>query len=588
MLTSGTMNAPLPIFSLDAPGQSAPIGSIPGRGEDAFADSLNAALAATAQQDVASTAQQQAKPSRPEKGNLTGDQNEAGGALTSGGGAPSDVTPSTTGSEIGAGAELSASAAALQIHNADIAAQTARSDDAALVLQKVAISAGIDRADAEADNLLLQAGRQAQTASLDAAARQAAVASTQDLQVADETGQQSLASSELTPAVKNGHGQQAGAAPPTSSDQRMMDRAIRENGFTALSPLPSTPAAGSAADQALQMARSAGSAAAVAAAQSLVSANQSSAAAKLDLQRSAIKADGETVEVAARGVMSLSAQNPAEPVSPTDRRSAAIGQTELANRGPAIGLFTGDAGTAVDPSRTTSASPNLTQAEAVLAATKENAGKSTSATTLAGGVAGSVAAQLAAEAGQLQNADASGFDRVQPAFSADASASQIERLEPGSGLGSLRAQAQATYVPAGTQVALQIVRSVPNGLDRFSVHLQPAELGSVDIQLSFESAGRVSALITAERPETLEMLQRDSRILERSLGDSGLKLSSDGLSFGLKQDQQQQHGQGFQGQAQDRHAAIRAGRAYDETSDPVGPTPGITHVSGLRLLDIET
>ena len=98
----------------------------------------------------------------------------------------------------------------------------------------------------------------------------------------------------------------------------------------------------------------------------------------------------------------------------------------------------------------------------------------------------------------------------------------------------------------------------------------------------------MSALITAERPETLELLQRDSRLLERSLGDSGLKLGNDGLSFALKQDQQQQqHGQSFQEQAQARQAAFRAGRAYDDTAN-TEETPSTLRVEGLRLLDIET
>lgn len=583
------MNGTLPIFSLDVPGQSAPIGSIPGSGEEAFADSLNAALAATAQQDAKAEAQQQSKAPKSDKGDLANDRHDTG-ASTSGGGVVNEATPSAASSEAGAGAELSVDAAALQAQNATLAAQAARSDEAALTLQKAALGAGIDRQEADAESLLLLNARRTQTAALDAATRQAAAAGVQGLQIVGETAMKPNASSELTPAVGDGRGQPAGAALLAPSDQRALDRAVRDNPFTA-TPLPSAPLAGTtAADQALQMARSAGSAVNAAAGQNLASASQPTTGGQLDLQQATIEANGEAGAGTARGAISLSAGNPADPASPNQGRSAGIGSNELANRGPASGVFAGDAGTVTDPNRAASASPHQTRAdEVVLAAANEKAGTSSAATALAGGVAGSATAQLAAEAGQHQQVDASGFDRVQPVFSADASAQQVERLEPGSGLGSLRAQAHAAYVPAGTQVALQIVRSVPNGVDRFSVHLQPAELGSVDIQLSFESAGRVSALITAERPETLEMLQRDSRLLERSLGDSGLKLSSDGLSFGLKQDQQQQHGQGFQDQAQDRQAALRAGRAYDETSDPAGPVAaGIVHASGLRLLDIET
>jgi hypothetical protein len=53
-------------------------------------------------------------------------------------------------------------------------------------------------------------------------------------------------------------------------------------------------------------------------------------------------------------------------------------------------------------------------------------------------------------------------------------------------------------------------------------------------------------MIAADRPETLDVLQRDSRALERSLQDAGLRLADQGLNFSLRQDhrQQQQPGDG--------------------------------------------
>ncbi len=199
------------------------------------------------------------------------------------------------------------------------------------------------------------------------------------------------------------------------------------------------------------------------------------------------------------------------------------------------------------------------------------------------------AAQTAAVDGGFRSiVEFGGFDRLQSVLPVEGPSLDGMRYEAASNLGQSKAQAPLTHVPAGAQIALQIVRSLPEGVDRFSVHLQPAELGRVDIQLDFEGGGRLSALITAERPETLELLQRDSRLLERSLGDSGLKLASDGLSFALKQDQQQQQqGQGFQEQAQARQAAVRAGRAYDDTLD-TEQVPSARRVDGLRLLDIKT
>ena len=139
-----------------------------------------------------------------------------------------------------------------------------------------------------------------------------------------------------------------------------------------------------------------------------------------------------------------------------------------------------------------------------------------------------------------------GIDRLQPALSLEAAVQDVERFEPATSVAPPKAPGSAAQPSASAQIALQIVRSLPKGIDRLSLHLHPAELGSVDIRLDFEGSGRMTAMITAERPETLELLQRDSRFLERSLGDNGLKLANDGLSFSLKQDQPgQQQGQSF-------------------------------------------
>jgi len=162
----------------------------------------------------------------------------------------------------------------------------------------------------------------------------------------------------------------------------------------------------------------------------------------------------------------------------------------------------------------------------------------------------------------------------------------LQRLEAGAD----RLKTPMPQPTAGAQVALQIIRSLPKGADRIAVQLQPAELGIVEIQLDIERTGRVSAVITAERPETLELLQRDSRLMERSLGDNGLKLSNDGLSFTLKQDQQQQQqqGQGFQEKAGQQNAASLTDQAYGETSSDTEHQPSHLRIDSRRLLDIRT
>lgn len=87
---------------------------------------------------------------------------------------------------------------------------------------------------------------------------------------------------------------------------------------------------------------------------------------------------------------------------------------------------------------------------------------------------------------------------------------------------------------AANQVAVQINRAVQDGQEKFVVNLKPATLGKVSVQLEVGHDNRVIAVIAAERPDTLELLQRDSRALELALKEAGLKADSGSLSFNLQ------------------------------------------------------
>jgi flagellar hook-length control protein FliK len=87
---------------------------------------------------------------------------------------------------------------------------------------------------------------------------------------------------------------------------------------------------------------------------------------------------------------------------------------------------------------------------------------------------------------------------------------------------------------AADQVSVQLGKAVPGKNDQMVINLKPVELGSVEVRLDFGADGRVQASIMAERPETLEMLQKDQRALERALNDAGLQTDAGSLSFNLK------------------------------------------------------
>ncbi|MBT4020259.1 MAG: flagellar hook-length control protein FliK [Alphaproteobacteria bacterium] len=91
-----------------------------------------------------------------------------------------------------------------------------------------------------------------------------------------------------------------------------------------------------------------------------------------------------------------------------------------------------------------------------------------------------------------------------------------------------------TQQPPQAQVAMHIAKAMQNGADKISIRLNPSELGRVDIKLEIARDGAVTASVTVERPETLELLKGDARSLERALANAGLDPDSDKLSFNLR------------------------------------------------------
>ena len=86
---------------------------------------------------------------------------------------------------------------------------------------------------------------------------------------------------------------------------------------------------------------------------------------------------------------------------------------------------------------------------------------------------------------------------------------------------------------------MQIRQAVKAGADHIRIQLQPADLGKVDVRLTIVEES-VQVVVTVDRPETLEQLQRDSRHLLEALKDAGLQADSNSLTF-------QHRGSGGQG-----------------------------------------
>ncbi|WP_165585427.1 flagellar hook-length control protein FliK [Roseococcus sp. SYP-B2431] len=72
----------------------------------------------------------------------------------------------------------------------------------------------------------------------------------------------------------------------------------------------------------------------------------------------------------------------------------------------------------------------------------------------------------------------------------------------------------------------------PGGSGGFSLSLEPAELGRIEIRVQREGDGH-NVRVTAERPETLALLQRDRHELDRGLAEAGLRVDPAGIDFSL-------------------------------------------------------
>jgi len=115
----------------------------------------------------------------------------------------------------------------------------------------------------------------------------------------------------------------------------------------------------------------------------------------------------------------------------------------------------------------------------------------------------------------------------------------------------------------GAALAIEIASRAKDGSRQFEIRLDPPELGRIDVKLDVDKNGQVSTHLTVDRPETLDLLRRDSQGLDRALQQAGLKTSDSGIEFSLRQqtaDGSFQRNPG-QGQPQPQAGGASAGEA---------------------------
>lgn len=98
----------------------------------------------------------------------------------------------------------------------------------------------------------------------------------------------------------------------------------------------------------------------------------------------------------------------------------------------------------------------------------------------------------------------------------------------------------------GREMGVEIARRIKEGKQEIMLRLDPAEMGRVEVRMSFDGDGRLRAVVSADNPAALDILRRDAGDLTRSLSDSGLRTDAQSFRFdarGGEQGQQPWHRQ---------------------------------------------
>lgn len=146
--------------------------------------------------------------------------------------------------------------------------------------------------------------------------------------------------------------------------------------------------------------------------------------------------------------------------------------------------------------------------------------------------------------------------------------------------------ASATPHAPVSALAVHIAQQANNGARRFDIRLDPPELGRIQVRLDVSRDGQVSTHLIVERVETLDLLQRDARQLERALQDAGLKTSEDNMKFTLKDQDLAQGGKDGLNNVDDTSPYANKGDDDDLSLFPDDAMPPPTRYLATSGLDI--
>jgi Meckel syndrome type 1 protein len=121
-------------------------------------------------------------------------------------------------------------------------------------------------------------------------------------------------------------------------------------------------------------------------------------------------------------------------------------------------------------------------------------------------------------------------------------------------------------------LSAQMARRLDDGTTRFTLELNPGDLGRVDVRMEIDSAGGIRAAFTFEHAHSASELSRRSDELQKSLESAGFNLSG-GLSFDVAGDRSQGRSQTW-------------AEARDERSrNPAAPEPELAREGPTHIAD---
>jgi hypothetical protein len=105
-------------------------------------------------------------------------------------------------------------------------------------------------------------------------------------------------------------------------------------------------------------------------------------------------------------------------------------------------------------------------------------------------------------------------------------------------------------------------------------------MGKITVKLDFGSDGKVQGVVTADNPKTLDLLQKDSRSLERALQDAGLRADPGSLQFNLNGNGQNANGGTGTGQGNGTGDSAN-GTQTASNQDGDGTTDGLVDIGSV-------